>query len=90
MRKIKLADGTVYPVDLCGADDVTLAINITSDDNLLSLVQEFGNPENVSHIEHYYDGTETDHVHYDGYTKLTAAYYTRTGTAVSLMKAAHG
>lgn len=42
MRNIKLTDGTVYPVDLCGASYGTLYVNVTEPKDLLSLVLVFG------------------------------------------------
>lgn len=89
MRNVKLADGTVYPVDRCGATDDLLMINVTTADDLLDIVMKFGHPENTTRIEHYFDGTETDHTYFDGYTKLTAAYGTQTGTTVTLRKNAY-
>ena len=90
MRNVKLADGTVYPVDRCGAADGLLIINVTIDDDLLDIVLKFGHPENVTRIEHYFDGTETDHTYFDGYTELTAVYGTQTGTTVNLRRDTHG
>lgn len=86
MRNIRLTDGTVYPVDRCGAASGMLMVNVTSGDDLLDLVMVFGVPEKTARIEHYYDGTETDHVIYDGYTALTGASVTDTGVMMILMK----
>lgn len=86
MRNILLTDGTVYPIDRCGATVNELTVNIISDDTMLDLVSKFGVPENVSRIEHYFDGTETDHRVFEGYTKLSAMYLTGTGTTITLQK----
>ena len=88
MRNIKLTDGTVYPVDRCGATLNELMINVTSGDDLLDLVMEFGVPAKVARIEHWFDGTDTDHVVYEGYTALTAASNTGTGVMIMLQKGA--
>ena len=84
MRNIKLADGTVYHVDRCGADNGTLAINIIEHQDIWELVDKFSVEENVSTIEHYFDGTETDHVFFRGYIYLVAAALTFTGVTVTL------
>ena len=86
MRNIKLTDGTVYPVDRCGAAGELLMINVTSGDDLLDLVMVFGVPEKVSRIEHYYDGTNTDHVFYENFTELVIANVTDTGVMLTLKK----
>lgn len=86
MRNIRLTDGTVYPVDRCGAASGMLMVNVTSGDDLLDLVMVFGVPEKVARIEHFYDGTETDHVWFDGYTALVSATITDTGVMMMLKK----
>ena len=88
MRNIRLNDGTVYTVDRCGGDSRNMAANITSRATLASLVEVFNIPEKVSHIEHYYDGTKTDRVVYDGYTELIGACVTDTGVTITLRKGA--
>lgn len=86
MRIIKLTDGTVYPVDRCGATPETLVVNITSGDTMLALVTKFSVPENLTRIEHSFEGTSTDHRFFDGYTALTSAYVSETGTTLTLTK----
>lgn len=88
MRNIKLTDGTVYPVDLCGASGNTLYVNVTEPKDLLSLVLVFGQEEKVRRIEHYFDGTETDHVFFEGYKHLTSAAITDTGVQMALKREA--
>ena len=83
MRKIKLVDGTIYTVDRCGADGGILSINVVSE-KLVDLVPVFADPEKTAIIEHYFDGTETDHVFYKSYTQLVGAGVTNTGTTVFL------
>lgn len=86
MRIIRLVDGKVYQVDRCGADLTMLSVNITSQENLLSMVEEFSKPENLTVIEHRYEDTETDHVFFEGYTRLAGLYITPTGVNMLLNK----
>jgi hypothetical protein len=86
MRKIRLNDGTEHEVDRCGANDGILSIRVIDNNDLLQLVEEFGKPQNTSHIEHWFDGTETDHVYFDGYTELIAAQSMREGILLTLRK----
>lgn len=86
MRKIRLTDGTEYPVDRCGANDGTLFVRVTGDYNLLDLVMEFGVPEKTERIEHWFEGTETDHVYFDGYTALVSAQSMNDGILMMLRK----
>ena len=86
MRKVRLTDGTEYPVDRCGANDGTLFIRVTGDYNLLDLVIEFGVPEKTERIEHIIDGTEMDHVFFDGSTDLVAAQGMNDGIMMTLKK----
>lgn len=82
-RHVKLTDGTVYPVSLCGATNDMLSLTVTQG-TLLDLVMVFGVHEKVATIEHWYDGTETDHVFYKGYTELRVASQTRDGVTLML------
>ena len=86
MRIIRLTDGTEYPVDNCGALDGVLYVNVLNKD-LLGLVLIFGNAEKTAVIVHEFEGTNTDRVEYVGYTELTSAAITSTGTRMSLRKA---
>ena len=86
MRNIRLSDGTVYPVDRCGAMEDSLFLNIVSGDSLLALVGKFSDPSGLDCIEHYFDGTTTAHQWYEGYTQLVAASVTRTGVSLTLRK----
>lgn len=86
MRNIRLSDGTVYPVDRCGANDGTLYIRVTGDYSLLDLVEKFGRAENVQRIEHWFEGTETDHVWFDGYMDLMAAQSMNEGIMLTLRR----
>lgn len=88
MRNIKLTDGTVYPVDLCGASGNILYVNVTEPKDLLNLVLVFGQEEKVERIEHWYDGTETDHIFFEGYKHLTSAAITDTGVQMTLKREA--
>lgn len=85
MRHVKLTDGTVYPVDLCGAAPDRLIINVTEGD-LPDLVLKFGTEENVVRIEHYYDDTNTDHRFFEGFTALISVTITDTGVMLTLKK----
>ena len=74
MRKIRLTDGSVYSVDRCGASGGVLYIRVTDADmTLLKAVSVFDNPEKTKVIEHFFEGTETDHQFYEGYDTLHAA-----------------
>lgn len=88
MRNIKLTDGTVYPVDLCGAANGMLMVNVTGTHDLLALVLVFGQEEKVQRIEHWFDGTETDHIFFEGYKHLTSAAITDTGVQMTLKREA--
>lgn len=72
MRNIKLTDGTVYQVDRCGAADGLLRLRILPPYELLDVVTRLNDPEATASIEHYFDGTETDHVFFEGYTDFLA------------------
>ena len=85
MNKIRLNDGTEYPVDRCGAMNDLLLIRIP-EGSIMSLVPVFGDPEKTSRIEHYFEGTETDHVVFEGYTELTAASYDENGVLIYLRR----
>ena len=85
MRKIKLSNGKTYAVDRCGASGDVLMINVISG-TLKTLASAFSNPEALVRIEHYFDGTETDHVFFDGYTLLTGLNLSNTGVTVMLRR----
>ena len=72
MRNIKLLDGTVYQVDRCGAADGQLRIRLLPPFKIVDVVKKFTNPAKTATIEHYFDGTETDHVFFDHYTAFSA------------------
>ena len=72
MRNIKLLDGTVYQVDRAGAADGQLRLRLLPPWDLVEVVQKFKDPEKTAKIEHYFDGTETDHVTFEHYTEFTA------------------
>lgn len=83
-RNIKLTDGTTYPVDRCGADGERLRIRVTKPGfDMLEAVQKFGNPELTAVIEHYFDGTETDHIYFEGYTVLESLLAENAGMVIS-------
>lgn len=84
MRHILLTDGTEYSIDRCGASSETLFVNITSGETMFNLVKKFNVPKNLTRIEHYFDGTETDHRIFEGYTVLSAVYLTDTGISITL------
>ena len=68
MRNIRLLDGTVYPVDRCGADGGVLRIRILPPFEIADVAAKITDPEKTDRIEHFIDGTETDHVIYEHYT----------------------
>lgn len=70
MRNIKLLDGTIYQVDRCGAADGQLRIRLLPPFKIVDVVKKFTNPAKTATIEHYFDGTETDHVFFDHYTEF--------------------
>ena len=85
MRKVKLNNGKTYNVDRCGASGDLLMINVISG-TIKALASVFSDPEKTSRIEHYFEGTETDHVFYEGYTVLTGITLSDTGTTVMLRR----
>lgn len=85
MRKIRLSNGAEYPVDRCGVSGDMLLVRVT-EGNLLDLVMVFGRPENTATIEHWFEGTETDHVTYEGYTELRTASQEREGVMMLLYR----
>jgi hypothetical protein len=85
MEKVKLLDDTTYPVDRCGTMNDQLLIRVT-EGSILSLVPEFGDPEKTAVIEHYFEGTETDHVFFNGYTALTAMSQDQNGVLIYLKR----
>lgn len=86
MRHIKLANGNIYDITRCGANGKILSTTVTGDHDLLDLVLVFGHPENVATIEHYFDGTTTDHIIFEGYTALVAACAVEDGVTLTLEK----
>lgn len=87
-RKVKLTDGTVYEVDRCGADGERLRIRVIDPEfTMLDAVQKFGNPVLTAVIEHFFEGTETDHVLFEGYTGLESLLSENAGMVISLLKA---
>lgn len=88
-RHVKLTDDTVYQVDRCGADEERLRLRVTDPGfDMLTAVQKFGNPELTATIEHFFDGTETDHVYFKGYTVLESLLSEEAGMVVSMKRAA--
>lgn len=85
MRKIKLSNGKTYAVDRCGAAGDLLMINVTSG-TIKALASVFSDPEKTRRIEHYFEGTETDHLIYEGYTILTGITLSETGITVMLRR----
>ena len=83
MRQIKLTDGTVYHVDRCGAANDALYLNVP-DGDLPALVAVFARPDLTARIEHWIDGTEIDHITFEGYTRLISASLSPTGVSVIL------
>lgn len=72
MRNIKLLDGTTYEIDRAGAADGQLRLRLLPPWDLVEVVTKFRDPEKTAKIEHYFDGTETDHVFFDHYTAFSA------------------
>ncbi len=70
MRNIKLLDGTVYQVDRAGAADGYLRLRLLPPWDLKKAVKKFSDPKLLDKIEHYFDGTGTDHVFFDHYTQF--------------------
>ena len=91
MRNIKLTDGTVYQVDRCGAADGRLYVRIINTSmQLRDIIPVFGDPDRVDIIEHYFDGTNVDHVVFHGFTMLRAASLERAGVQLTLEEAEPG
>ena len=70
MRNIKLLDGTVYQVDRCGAADGVLRIRILPPFKLVDVLKKFTVRAQTEKIEHFFDGTETDHVFFEHFTEF--------------------
>ena len=85
MRQIKLTDGSTYPVDRCGAANDVLYLNVPEGD-LPGLVTVFAQPALTERIEHWFDGTEVDHIVYEGYTRLSSASLSPTGVSLMLQR----
>lgn len=87
MRQIKLTDGSTYPVDRCGATSDTLYLNVPGGD-MPALVAVFARPDLTARIEHWIDGTEIDHITFEGYARLISASLSPTGVSIILQKGA--
>ena len=85
MRNIRLTDGSTYPVDRCGAANDILYLNVPGGD-FPGLVAIFAQPALTERIEHWFDGTEVDHIVYEGYTRLSSASLSFTGVSLVLQK----
>lgn len=85
MRNIRLTDGSTYPVDRCGAANDILYLNVP-DGDFPGLVAVFAQPALTERIEHWFDGTEVDHIVYEGYTRLSSASLSFTGVSLVLQK----
>ena len=85
MRQIRLTDGSTYPVDRGGAANDTLYLNVPGGD-LPALVAVFARQDLTDRIEHWFDGTEVDHITYDGYTRLASASLSPTGVSLMLQR----
>jgi len=86
-RHVKLTDGTTYSVDRCGAMDERLRLRVTDTGfDMLEAVEKFGDPALTSTIEHYFDGTTTDHVYYEGYTTLESLLSESGGMVISMKR----
>ena len=87
MRQIKLTDGSTYPVDRCGATSDTLYLNVPGGD-MPVLVAVFARSDLTDSIEHWIDGTEIDHITFEGYPRLISASLSPTGVSIILQKGA--
>lgn len=85
MRQIKLSDGSVYPVSLCGAASGLLHI-VLSEMSVLTAATTFSDPGKTARIEHYFEGSGADYVQYEGYTVLTSVSVADSGTLVVLRR----
>lgn len=91
MRNIKLADGSVFPVDRCGASDGTLYLRVTAEDyTVQQAAVSFGDPAKTVIIEHYFDGTNVDHQRFIGFTVLQSLILDRNGVTIYLGEAEEG
>lgn len=85
MSKITLLDGTEYAVNLCGAADGVLQIDIADATDIAALALEFGNPDNVRTItETTAEGSETEYVGYTHLSGLLVGAWSNGSTLVSL------
>lgn len=85
MRKIRLANGTTYEVDRCGAADGRLSIRLVAPGILLNdIFPFFVDPEKTGTIEHYFEGTRVDHKLFIGFTLLRSASLENSGAFLML------
>ena len=83
MYKIRLNDGTEYPVRFCSARGDTLTTSILTEQDFLTIAQTF--TDNTQAVAFLYDSTEED---YEGYTELTMINNTTAGEYSIMLKKA--
>ena len=89
MRNVVLADGSVYPVDLCNIAFGRLQINIIdSAQTVRGVAIIFGDPEKSAEIQEGYEGIETPLNTYAGYTELVSVGLSDKGVYLTLRKPA--
>ena len=89
MRNVKLADGSVYPVDQCNLSFGRLQIEIVDpDETVRGLANVFGDPEKTETVLEMFDGVETPLNEYKGFTELMSVGRAGAGIYVTLRKPA--
>lgn len=89
MRNVKLADGSVYPVDLCNLAFGRLQVNVIEPDvTVRGLANVFGDPEKTETVLEMFDGVETPLNEYKGFTELVSVGLSGVGVYVTLRKPA--
>lgn len=83
MYKIRLDDGTEYPVRFCSARGDTLTASILTGQSFLTVAQTF--TDNTHTVAFIYDSTEED---FAGYTELVMINGTTAGEYSIMLKKA--
>lgn len=85
-REIVFADGTKFPVGMCGASDGVLWILLDTDMTMLEIVDFLSHVTNTETIKSYSVGYEDDAVVFENYTELVMVQRMTNGFNVALKK----
>ena len=84
MYRIRLSNGTEYPVKFCATSGGIFTARLVTNESFLSIATEFSNELNTQTIEYLYDST-TDT--FCGYTVLQSISITDSGDTIVILKA---